>query len=127
LTLLLDTTVLIDVLRKRNRRPVWLGQLVESGHQLATSAICVGEVHSGMRPGEEVRTQGLLASIPCFPVDAKIAARAGDIRAEWSRKGTTLTLTDMLIAATALEHGLALVTDNRKDFPMPELSVYPLA
>lgn len=125
--LLLDTTVLIDVLRRRKDRSAWLGQLVESGHQLATSAICVGEVHSGMRPGEEVRTQGLVASIPCYPVTATIAAKAGDLRAEWSRKGITLTLTDMLIAATALECGLALVTDNRKDFPMPDLSFYPLA
>ena len=33
---------------------------------------------------------------------------------------------DMLIAATALEHSLTLVTENRKDFPMPELSLYPL-
>jgi predicted nucleic acid-binding protein len=125
--LLLDTTVLIDVLRRRNDRPAWLAQLAESGHQLTTSAICVGEVHAGMRPGEEARAQGLLASIPCYPVSATIAAKAGDIRAEWSRRGITLTLTDMLIAATALEHGLALVTDNRKDFPIPELSFYPIA
>jgi predicted nucleic acid-binding protein len=127
LRLLLDTNVLIDVLRRGNDRSTWLAQLAESGHQLTTSAICVGEVRSGIRPDEEVRAQGLLASIPCYPVSATIAARAGDIRAEWSRKGITLTLTDMLIAATALEHGLALVTDNRKDFPMPELSFYPLA
>lgn len=122
--LLLDTTILIDVLRRRNDRQAWLGQLAESGHELTTSAICVGEVHNGLRPGEEARAQGLLTAIPCYPVSATIAARAGDIRAEWSRKGITLTLTDMLIAATALEHGLALVTDNRKDFPMPELSFY---
>jgi len=126
LRLLLDTTILIDVLRRRNDRQAWLGQLVDAGHQFATSAVCVGEVHSGIRSGEEVRAHGLLASIPCYPVSATIAARAGDIRAEWSHKGITVTLTDMLIAATALEHGLALVTDNRKDFPMPELSFYPL-
>jgi predicted nucleic acid-binding protein len=32
----------------------------------------------------------------------------------------------MLIAATALEHGLTLITHNRKHFPMPELSFHPL-
>jgi predicted nucleic acid-binding protein len=32
----------------------------------------------------------------------------------------------MIIAATVLEHSLALMTDNRKDFPLPELSIYPL-
>jgi predicted nucleic acid-binding protein len=30
-----------------------------------------------------------------------------------------------MVAATALEHGLALMTDNRKDFPIPEISLYP--
>ena len=38
----------------------------------------------------------------------------------------TLSLADMMVAATALEHGLALMTDNRKDFPLPELNFYPL-
>jgi predicted nucleic acid-binding protein len=33
----------------------------------------------------------------------------------------------MVVAATALEHNLALVTANRKDFPMPELKFYPTA
>jgi len=35
-------------------------------------------------------------------------------------------LDDMLIAATALEHGLTLMTDNRMDFPMRELELYSL-
>ena len=33
----------------------------------------------------------------------------------------------MIVAATALEHGLTLMTDNRKDFSFPELKIYPLA
>jgi predicted nucleic acid-binding protein len=48
------------------------------------------------------------------------------LKCEWARKGRTLTLTDMMIAATALEHGLRLATDNRKDFPMDEIAFYPL-
>jgi predicted nucleic acid-binding protein len=32
----------------------------------------------------------------------------------------------MMIAATALEHSLALMTGNRKDFPLPELTFDPL-
>jgi predicted nucleic acid-binding protein len=38
----------------------------------------------------------------------------------------TLTLADTIIAAIALEHGCTLMTDNLKDFPIPELSHYPL-
>jgi predicted nucleic acid-binding protein len=32
----------------------------------------------------------------------------------------------MIIAATALERGLTLMTDNRGDFPIPELELFPL-
>ena len=125
--LLLDTTVLVDVLRRRKDRLALLEELTEMGHGLTTSVMCVAEVYAGMRPGEEVRTQGLLAGVPCYPISMTIAERAGTLKCEWARKGRTLTLTDMMIAATALEHGLRLVTDNRKDFPMPEIAFYPLS
>jgi len=36
--------------------------------------------------------------------------------AECQQKGTPLNTADGLIAATALEHGLTLVTRNEKDF-----------
>jgi predicted nucleic acid-binding protein len=32
----------------------------------------------------------------------------------------------MIIAAIAIEKQCSLMTDNRKDFPMAELSLYPL-
>jgi predicted nucleic acid-binding protein len=44
----------------------------------------------------------------------------------WRKKGHTLSLPDVTIAAVALTHGLTLLTDNRKDFPMPELALYSL-
>jgi predicted nucleic acid-binding protein len=42
------------------------------------------------------------------------------------RKGRTLTLADTLIAATALENGCVLMTDNRRNFPITELRSYPM-
>jgi hypothetical protein len=57
---------------------------------------------------------------------AAIARRAGSLKSAWAQKGKTLSLADMIVAATVLEHGLALMTDNRKDFPLPELNFYPL-
>lgn len=56
-----------------------------------------------------------------------IARRAGSLKRAWALKGRTLSLADLIVAATALEHGLALMTDNRKDFPIPELNFYPLS
>jgi predicted nucleic acid-binding protein len=126
LILLLDTTVLVDILRRRKNRVALMEELTDMGHRITTSTMCVAEVYAGMRSGEETRTQGLLAGISCYPISMTIAERAGTLKCEWASKGRTLTLTDMMIAATALEHGLRLVTDNRKDFPMEELAFYPL-
>ncbi len=57
---------------------------------------------------------------------ATIAEIGARILNEWARKGRTLTLMDTLTAAVALEHNLALATDNRKDFPMPDLQLFPM-
>lgn len=79
-----------------------------------------------MRRGEESRTEAFLSSLDCYPLTGAIARRAGSLKSAWAQKGRTLSLAGMMVAATALEHGLSLMTDNRKDFPLPELNLYPL-
>jgi predicted nucleic acid-binding protein len=125
--LLLDTTVLLDVLRARQNRRSLLAELIAGGHVLATAAINIAEVYAGMRSGEENKTEAFLSSLDCYPITAAIARRAGSLKSAWAHKGRTLSLADMIVAATAIENGLSLMTDNRKDFPLPELSFYPLA
>ena len=127
MTLLLDTTVLIDVLRNKRNRRALLAQLVEQGHILATSALNIGEIYAGMRPEETIQTEAFLESLECFPITAKIARHAGSLKQSREQKGRTLTLADMIVAATALENGIPLMTDNRKDFPLPELTLHPLS
>jgi predicted nucleic acid-binding protein len=122
---LLDSTVLIDVLRGRKERRALLAGLVGAGWTLATSAANSGAIYGGMRRGEEEMTDMLLRTLECYPVSCSIARHAGDLQREWSRKGLTLTLVDMMVAATALEFDAALMTDNRKDFPMEDLRFYP--
>lgn len=56
-----------------------------------------------------------------YDITRELAEKAGTLRREWATRGRTLTLPDCLIAAAALVHGLVLVTDNAKDFPMPGL------
>ena len=125
--ILLDTTVLIDVLRNRGNRRNLLADFVEQGHTLATSAINVGEVYEGMRPNEATATDRLLGNIECYPTTGAIARHAGMLKFAYRQKGKTLTLTDMIVAATALTHGASLMTDNRKDFPLPDLTFVPIA
>ncbi len=124
--LLLDTSVLIDVLRLRHGRRDWLAQLARGGHSLSTTTLNVAELYAGMRPEEETQTEALLAGLESYEVNGTDARVAGKLKSSWARKGRTLTLDDAIIAAITMERGCALVTDNRKDFPMPEVQLYPL-
>lgn len=124
--LLLDTSVLIDVLRRRKSRRELLGRLTEEGHQLTTTALNVVEVYMGMRTGEEEETGLLFNSLECYELDAYSAKEAGLLKNTWAKKGKTISLQDAIVAAIAIERACTLMTDNRKDFPMPELKLYPL-
>jgi len=124
--LLLDTSVLIDALRSRKDRRRLLAELVRAGHTLSISALNVAEVYTGVRPGEEIATESFLSAFNCFDITSKTGRMAGDLRNKWAQKGRTLALPDTLIAAAAIENHCVVMTDNRKDFPMPELNLYPL-
>jgi predicted nucleic acid-binding protein len=125
-TLLLDTTVLIDTLRNRNQRRNLLAGLLVSGYALATSTMNIAEVFAGLRPGEEQATRQFLAGLDLIPVSAAIAERAGQLKAAFRRAGETRSIADMIVAATAIENGFSVATDNRKDFQIAGLALFPL-
>ncbi len=121
-----DSNILVDALNAKRGRSELLRDLLSKGHRLACCPITVAEVYSGMRPHEASRTDQFLWALVWYDVSRDIARRAGRWRFDWARQGSTLSLPDTMIAATALEYGLTLITDNRRHFPMPELSVYSL-
>lgn len=59
----------------------------------------------------------LLGTLDVLPVDRRVAEWAAAIRREQAGKGKTIGTADSFIAATALLHGLKVVTSNVKDFP----------
>jgi predicted nucleic acid-binding protein len=121
-----DTSVLIDTLNRKPARTKLLRGLLSQGHSLACCSITVGEIYSGMHSSEAALTEEFLSTLLWVETPFAVARKAGALRYEWARKGITLTLTDTLIAATALHYNLTLIADNRKDFPMPELNIHPL-
>jgi predicted nucleic acid-binding protein len=86
--------------------------------------VTIGELYAGMRPHERVRTEELLSGFEEFEVTTEIARYAGLLKNEWASKGFTLTLSDTMIAATAIANNLVLVTENGKDFPMEQLALF---
>ena len=120
--LVLDTTVLIDVLRGR-RAGAQVQALLHEGDDLMTTAVNVEEITRGMRPAEERATGLLFAALVILPITQVEAARSGTWRREYAGRGVVLHQADCLIAAAAAEVGARLATANIKDFPMPELTV----
>jgi predicted nucleic acid-binding protein len=123
---LLDTSVIIDALNKKRDRKEFLLGLLKAGHTLACCPINITEVYAGLRPAEEAETENFLYSLQLFPMTWPVAKLAGELKRDYQRKGTTLNLGDLIIAATALHNNLTLLTDNTKDFPMKNLTLYPL-
>jgi predicted nucleic acid-binding protein len=123
---LLDTSVIIDALNRKQGRWELLASLVEARDTLACSVVTLSEIFAGVRPQEIPLTERFLNALDHYDLDSQLARAAGLLKNEWARKGRTIGIVDMMIAATALAHNLVFMTDNRKDFPMPELALYPL-
>jgi len=58
-----------------------------------------------------------------LPVDAPVADRWGVLRAHAQLKGRPLSVVDALLAATAFQHGLTLVSRNVNDFAVTGLAL----
>lgn len=125
-TYLVDTSVIIDALNNKHGRHELLLDLLKQGHLLACCPINVTEVYAGLRPKEEDATERLLQTLVYYHVTWPVARQAGLLKRDYGRKGVMLSVADATIAAVAIAHGLTLMTDNVKDFPMKELTLYPL-
>ena len=120
---LLDTVVLSE-LRKKERNVGVTAWIVEKRDStLFISVISIGEIIRGINLQMKVNPnfaqalrlwleQLILAyGDKILPVDGRIARRWGDLSAQIGNAGV-----DILLAATALEHDLAVVTKNEKHF-----------
>ena len=58
----------------------------------------------------------LLTILPKLPVDSAVAGKAALIRADLRQRGLPIGPYDLLIAATALQHSLTVVTHNTQEF-----------
>ncbi|MBA3450226.1 MAG: type II toxin-antitoxin system VapC family toxin [Chloroflexia bacterium] len=123
---LLDTTVLVDVSRGREPAFSWLRESLRRQQQLCISAVSVAELFAGLSPRRREEWREFINDLTHWDVTTEIGILAGILRYDLARRGRTIHIPDALIAATALVYGAALVTDNVKDFPMPEIKTVRL-
>ena len=124
---LLDTCVLSEFTRRKPEEKVvrWLERVEET--RLFLSAITIGEIQRGVaRLPESARKTELLAWMNngllerfrsrILPLDEQTLFLWGSLTARAELAGQPMPVMDSLIAASALQHNLILVTRNVTDF-----------
>jgi hypothetical protein len=121
MTILIDSDILIEVLRGRDTRIVgdWLKWSASTG-PILYSPVSQAELWAGARPSEHDLIANLFQALQCVPIDDEIGRLAGDYLRQY-QKSHSLELGDALIAASAVLRNAAVWTRNRKHYPMPAL------
>jgi predicted nucleic acid-binding protein len=120
---LIDTDVLLDYLHGSGRETARFLRFRHEG--MAISVITYGEIYEGFLSGfarerEYEEFLKFLKYARTLPLDVPIAVRWAELRDQLRRRGQPLKDADLLIAATALQHDLTLVTRNTGHFERVE-------
>ena len=117
----IDTDILIDLLRNVKKVVAFLAEIEERGNLLSTTVMNAFELYYGAHKSRE-REQNLLATrkllnrLILLPLELRSAETAGRIYAELETKGQPIGLRDALIGAITLTRGFAIVTRNVEHF-----------
>lgn len=122
---LLDTCVLSELTKPRPHERVvaWLGEREDA--ELGVSVLTLGELERGVQrlpSGTRKRAfdewlRDLTATYEerLIDVDSRVALEWGRLAARSEARGRSLPVIDALLGATALVHGLTVVTRNTSD------------
>lgn len=123
---LVDTCVLSEVQRKQGNAQVRARVEALAEDDIYLSVLTLGELRKGinkLRASARKRSLNtwfdqllLSAADRILPIDSETATIWGEISAKCETKGRSIPAVDGLIAATALRHGLHLMTRNVADF-----------
>lgn len=117
---LLDTDVLSAIMRGQPTALIHSAEYLTEHPQLTLSAITRYEILRGLKArGAAVQLFAFNAfceASTVLPITDEIIDRASSIYADLYRRGDLIGDADILIAATAMEHRLALVTNNTRHY-----------
>lgn len=121
--ILFDTTIVVDLLRRRPEAIRRLRSIQVAGDRPHVCAVTAEEVTTRLFPRERDDASRLFEGLEVAPLGIAEGRLAGWWRRTYRSRGRTLSQADCLIAAAAIGIGARLATGNPKDFPMSGLEV----
>lgn len=115
MSIVFDTSVLIDVLRGDGAALDYVRGVTEVP---ICSEVTRVEVARGLRSSERPSAEQIFQALRWVGLDEPIARRAGELGRRWDRHRPGISLADLVIAATAEQVGAELATANIGHFPM---------
>jgi len=117
----IDTDILVDLLRNQKQATAFITKLEEKNNILATTAVNIFELHHGAHKSQESERNlqaihVLISRLSILPFTSKAAQKAGHIYAQLERQGQPIGLRDTLIAAIALTRECSVATRNQAHF-----------
>ena len=125
---LLDTDWAINALANRRHAMVTIDRLALEG--IAVSWLTLGELYEGAfgfdDPAAHLSTlRAFIQPFPILGLNDSIMERFAEIRSTLRRRGNLIADFDILLGATALHHGLTILTYNLRHFErIPGLQLY---
>lgn len=123
---LIDTNAVSEYMKKKPNQKVldWFDAQIEES--LFMSIVTVGEIEKGIAkitdPTRKLNYENFLQRLiyrfdqRILPISLNIGRRWGTLCGTLEQSGRVLPFLDSLIAATALEHDLTIITRNEDDF-----------
>ena len=121
MTYLFDTTALIDYSKGWEPARSTILALLEGQDTIGVCAVSIAEFVAGLSPAQRAEWVPFFTTLTTWDITREDGFLAGIWLHDYARTGTTLSPTDMLIAAVAVRVKATLVTDNTKHYPMPEV------
>lgn len=119
--ILVDTDILINILRGREKAREFLSALVDEA-TIYCSVITIAEIFAGMKEHERKKTEALIDSLNILGVTREIAEKGGSYKSRIKSQG--LELDDCIIAASAFSRQAVLATGNVKHYPMTDIEKF---
>jgi len=122
--ILLDTSVLIEMFRVKDKTTTFFYRLSNDNNDFAISILTHYEIFRGSNSVQDTFWTKILKNIKLIPFDLISSNEAIEIYKLLKTQNQMIDFADLLIAATAIAHNLDLATLNLKHFTkIPNLRI----